>query len=355
MKNGFSCTNLFLKIIIITVGFSCSTSYAALDQECFFTIPLTYTMQTATIGTLNPLPAGQSGWLTTRQRFTSVSAKTSCNLGPDGSSLHGWADISPASSISINNDNTSYNAGLFETNIPGIYYAIEIAANGGTNSAGYIPANTKLTQLYYNSGKSSLDGRGHYFYVALYQSSAYRPNGVTQIKPKTTGTIGHFVYGDNSDGDDNIGVAVTSSSFTADLRLPTCKASLGSENASGNTVNLGDYSTSDLKKGTTSPIPFAVNLVNCVNTYQAKFKLTSNNYDSSTGFPTNNGTSMGVGVKITDTNNQQLKADGSNTLSSAVNGNNIATIHLNAQLLKLSDNIQTGKFSAPGILQIDYQ
>ncbi len=353
MKNGFSCTNLFLKIIIITVGFSCSTSYAA--QECFFTIPRTYTMQTATIGTLNPLPAGQSGWLTTRQRFTGVSAATTCNLGPDGFSLNGWADISPATSISFSNATTSYNAGLFETNVPGIYYAIEIAANGGTDSSGYIPASTNLTKLYKNSETSPLDGRAHYFYVALYQSSAYRPNGVTKITPKTTGTIGHFVYGDNSDGDDNIGVAVSSSSFTADLRLPTCKASLGSENASGNTVNLGDYTTSDLQKGTTSIIPFAVNLANCVNTVQANFKLTANNYDSSTGYLKNSGTSMGVGVKITDTNNKQLKADGSNTLSSSVNGNNSATIHLNAQLLKLSDNIQTGKFSAPGILQIDYQ
>lgn len=344
---------LFLAIIITLLGFGCSTSYAA--KECFFTNHTTYSMQTATIGTLNPLPTGQSGWLTTRQRFTGVSAHTKCNVGPDGYRLNGWADISPATYLHITISNANYNAGLFETNIPGIYYAIEIAANGGSNSSGYIPSSKNLTELYYNSSSGYLDGRDHYFYVSLYQSSGYVPNGVTQITPKTTGTIGHFVYGDNSDGNDNIGVAVTSSSFTASLRLPTCSAALGSENASGNTVNLGDYTTSELKKALTSAIPFAVNLTNCVNTYHAKFKLTSNNYDSTTGYLKNNGTNMGVGVKITDTNNQQLKADGSNTLSSSVNGTSSATIHLNAQLLKLSDTIQTGKFSAQGVLQIDYQ
>lgn len=338
-------------ILALLVFMYCN--YAIAAKECFFTNLGTYTMPTLNLGTLTPLPAGQSGWLAKDIEFDKgTSAYTKCNVGPDGIDLGGWSSQTPATSTPYFYGGNSYSIALFSTNIPGIYYAVSIAASGASSS-GYIPANGNRTTLYSVSNYNSLDGRYHNFFLSIYQGADFVPNGMTSLRPQNTGTVGHFVYGDNSDGD-SIAVAISSTSFNGKLASPSCTASLGSQNASGNTINLGDYTVTQLNSGSTSPIPFTFNFSGCVNVNEADVTFTSGHYDSSTGYLKNNGTDMGVGVKITTTKGSQLLPDHS-IAAHYIYGASSSTTTLNAQLVKSGGNIQIGNFSAQAIFQIDYR
>lgn len=336
-------------ILALLVFMYCN--YAIAAKECFFTNLGNYAMPALNLGTLTPLPAGQSGWLVKDMEFNKgTSAYTKCNVGPDGYDLEGWSNQTAASTTPNTYGSQSYNIALFSTNITGIYYAVSIFASGAANG-GYIP-DSKQIRLYPAANLDALDGRYHNFFLSIYQGANFVPSGTT-LKPKTTGIVGHFVYGDNSD-DDNIAITINANSFSGKLVTPSCTASLGSQNASGNTVNLGNYTVTQLNSGLTNPIPFTLNFSGCVNVNEADVTFTSGHYDSSTGYLKNNGTDMGVGVKITTTKGSQLLPD-SSIAAHYIYGASSSTATLNAQLVKSGGNIQVGNFSAQAIFQIDYR
>jgi hypothetical protein len=346
---NFYCPIVFFLCLSITSP----KIYAA--TECFFSNygGSASINSTASPGIITPLSPGAEGWITAELK-TNVSLSTTCNAGPDGQKLQGKSTNSPTASLSYDGTTDDYNIALYSTTVRGIYYAVKIV-NNSHPPMGYLPNTTGYRRLYNiddNNDKAWLKGVSHTLYIALYQKSDYVPGTSTTISPQTTGNVGQFLYGEDSG--DRVNINVNANAFNIQMVVPNCTAALGSKNASGNTVNLGDVTVAALHNNATNAIPFTINLTNCINTNSAKFKLTATRYDSNTGYLKNNGTDMGVGVKITNDSNQQLKADGSNTLSSAVSGISSATINLNAQLLKLSDSIQTGNFSAQGVFQIDY-
>lgn len=342
---------IIYRIIMLCV--LCCPPAAWSATECFFDMGSSLTLRGITSYPVTPLQPGKAGWITGDYKATE-KAYTNCNAGNDGQNLNGWSDSTnaPTASISYAGATDTYDIGLFATNIPGIFYAVEIKSDSSP-PLGYLPSTTSKRRLYYISDgndKAYLKKKYHSLYVSLYQTADYIPNGDSTVHPKTVNKIGQFLYGE--DTGDKLSIYANTSSFTIPIVLPSCTASLGTQNASGNTVKLGDHSITQLQKNTTSPIPFTINLTNCVNTYKAIIKLSANSYDKNTGYLKNIGSDMGVGLKITNNSNQQLKAGGS-SLSWSVSGSS-TSLSLNAQLLKLSDTIKTGEFSAQGTFQIDY-
>lgn len=350
-------------ILTALVMSSCSamllyTRPAAAAVECFFNSAGTATISSViNQGTVTLKQGG--GWLTS-ELDTGISRSTSCNAGQGGQDLYSWrSSIASASSLSVtgtvngSGSAPEYRAALFATNVPGIYYTVEIMKNGQTKPSGYIADTTnasKVAVIDDDVDKQTLDGATHHFYIRLYQDPSYVSNSssVSNIRPSTTGEVGYFRYG-TQDGPAKIVV----NDFSIPIQIPGCNAALSSQNASGSTVNMGTTTPEEIKSDATQPVPFSISLTGCANATQAVVKLTSEHYDSSTGYLKNTGTDMGVGVKITGEDAiTPLKPGGSST-SWSVSGSS-ATLAMNAQLMKLSDTPSTGKFSAQGTFEITY-
>lgn len=352
------------RILSALVLLTCSvmllyTRPAAADLECYFDSPGTVTIGSVTNqGTVTLKPGG--GWLTS-ELDTGQSRTTNCNPGGSGQSLYSWrSSVKSAFSISVTgtvNGTASapqYQVALFATNVPGIYYTVEIMKSNKTTPSGYIADSTTASTVATigdDVDKPTLDGGvTHHFYIRLYQDPSYISNSasVSAISPLTTGEIGYFRYGSK-----DTPVHVVVNNFSIPIQLPGCNAALSSQNASGSTVNMGTTTPEDIQSGATKPVPFSISLTGCANADQAVVKLTSEQYDSSTGYLKNTGADMGVGVKITGADSGiQLKPGGSSTTWS-VSGST-ATLAMNAQLMKLSDTLSTGKFSAQGTFEITY-
>ncbi|ECJ9816637.1 fimbrial protein [Salmonella enterica] len=337
------------------------TRPASAALECFFNSTGTVTVGGNISQETVTLKQG-GGWLTSEISL-GQSRTTSCNAGGGGQNLYSWrGSISPAFTLDVEGSQNGgdgdkkprYRAAFFATNVPGIYYTVEIMKGGKVAPYGYIADSTSQTETgYIDDGVdgATLDGSTtHNFYILLYQDPGYVSNGVSvsAIRPATTGVVGYFRYGTQ---DSPVNVQVND--FSIPVKIPGCNAALSSQNASGSTVNMGTTTPADIKNGDTKPVPFAISLTGCANASQAVVKLTSDQYDSSTGYLKNTGTDMGAGVKITGADSgTQLKPGGS-AANWSVSGSS-ASLLMNAQLMKLSDTPSTGKFSAQGTFEITY-
>lgn len=325
-------------------------SHAA--TECLFSPAGTVTISSVSNSGYVTLPSSE-GWLP-YEYDSGQSKNTTCNTGPDGQGLYGWSSATPSKSVTVSG---GYSAALYETNVPGIYYAVKIKS-AATPPNGYISSSTSAGQAIYSisddNDKAYLNGNKHIFYIQLYRDSSYVADGtsVSYITPKTTGTVGHFRYGSDTSASDET-VTVNVSNFSIPIQLPSCNASLSSQNATGTTVNMGTYTPEAIKSGATAPIPFSISLTNCANAGHAVVKLTSNQFDSSTGYMKNTGNDMGAGIKITQVSNGAQIKPGGSTTSWTISGAS-TTLSMNAQLMKISDTIKTGTFVAQGTFEITY-
>lgn len=344
----YSRRTLAALLPLLFLGILYSTTVEA-GVECFFNPGGTVTVSSVTTSAPAKLQQG-GGWLPTLYK-SGQTKSTHCNTGNDGQDLHSWSNGTPDSSISVG----GYSAALYATNVPGIYYAVKIVSQL-TPPAGYISKNTTMQTIYSvidDDEYTYLQDKTHDFYIQLYQDPNYVSKGisVSAITPAKTNTVGYFRYGTDDVSDELVSVSV--SNFSIPIQIPSCNVSLSSQNASGSTVNMGNYSPEAISSSTTQPIAFGLSLTSCANASQAVVKLTSNNFDSSTGYMKNTGSDMGVGVKITQASNgEQLKPGGSST-SWTISGSS-TTLSMNAQLLKLSETIGTGNFSAQGTFEVTY-
>lgn len=361
MINHLKRTSILLMLVVS----SCSvmllyTRPAAAAVECYFYTPgaVVNIGSVTSQGTVTLKPGG--GWLTS-ELDTGESRTTDCNTGRSGQNLYSWrsslaseSSISVAGTVNGSGSAPQYQAALFATNVPGIYYTVEIMKGNKTTPSGYIADNTTASTVAVigdDADRETLDGGvTHHFYIRLYQDPSYISNSasVSAITPLNTGEIGYFRYGSK-----DAPAKIIVNNFSIPIQVPGCNAALSSQNASGSTVNMGTTTPEDIQSGATKPVPFSISLTGCANADQAVVKLTSEQYDSSTGYLKNTGADMGVGVKITGADSGiQLKPGGSSTTWS-VSGTS-ATLAMNAQLMKLSDTLSTGKFSAQGTFEITY-
>ncbi|WP_336284396.1 fimbrial protein [Citrobacter arsenatis] len=344
-KHSCGVYRLYFRLLMLFFFFSCvQSAHAAI--ECFFTvhgqIDINYENYSVPI-TLHP----GGGWYST-PFITSESRDTSCNTGRTGDDLNGWASLTPA--MTVTSPNGKYQVALYRTNLQGLYYTIEVKSST-TPPYGYLPSSKSFIELYDVSDddeKNYLKGVHHDFYITLYQGNDYVP-GASEVHPLDSGILGQFQYG--SRGGEEVKVNVVH--FSIPLTVPTCSASLSQQNASGNTVHLGQNSVDDIQNNRTKPIPFSFSFSNCSNAAKVTATVKSTLVDMETGYVKNMGEDMGVGVKLVDSGNHQLIPN-NNATSMQINGSS-ATMSLTAQLLKTnSTNIQSGAFKANTTFEFTY-
>jgi hypothetical protein len=208
-------------------------------KECFF-----YGTRSVTINSLKPIgnegglhifKPGTEGFILDYDVLTNTpTLTTKCNVGPDGIGLGAWREAPAASKVSTVEYNTqAHNIALFATNIPGIYYSVKMRANPGNISSleQFVPWTTDIPagSLPYESGfkfplhsgsVGFLDsGRQHNVFINFYQDKTFKGTTEKYIKPLQTNTrLGYFVFGNNSDGNDN--VSITMGDFSLPIIQP---------------------------------------------------------------------------------------------------------------------------------------
>jgi type 1 fimbria pilin len=273
---------------------------------------------------------------------------TYCQAGNDGNDLYSKhnANIHPTQQFN--------NLGLFETNLPGIYYSIEMATTtGSANSAFYIYSE----ETKWSIEESQVKDKRWNIIITLYQRPEYDgiPAGITSIRLKQTGYVGYFRIG----GTQHFAVDVTMANMDIPVVVPTC-TSLVSSVGSGS-VNLGsDYEIDDIKNNKTNQVDFTLTASQCSNVLRYKTKLTANN--AYKGLLTNNSTESlragGVGVKIWAPNGAQLLANDSQSIytEAPATMQGSKTFNYKAQLVSSSNGeVTSGDFKATGTFSMSYE
>nr|WP_318382948.1 fimbrial protein [uncultured Enterobacter sp.] len=179
---------------------------------------------------------------------------------------------------------------LFNTNISGLYYTLEMRNFKGTGGAAdttFSPSNffierngTVTNGSLQGNGKCNITGNTYLggfniemlmtFYVDSYFSNA--ENAGKPLFPEQTA---QFRF-EATDGSGSYADVRTFS--TATMSAPTCFATNTSgEHAQGNTIKLGDdYYPATLENNAAPPVPFSINLNNCMGVNKVDVRLTTN-------------------------------------------------------------------------------
>lgn len=228
---------ILLSSVLIMAMLAPQLAHAA--KECFFYGTRSVKINAATVNNdlkgLHIYKAGTEGFILDYDVLTdAANLKTKCNVGPDGMNLGAWRVAPAASKVSTIEYNTqAHNIALFATNVPGIYYSVKVRAKPDNIQVlnQFVPWYTDIPggSLPYESGfkyplhsgtKSFLDGgRQHNIFINFYQDKSFKGTTEKYIKPKQKNTLlGYFVFGNNSDGDDN--VSVTMGDFSVPVIQP---------------------------------------------------------------------------------------------------------------------------------------
>ncbi|WP_432700774.1 fimbrial protein [Kluyvera cryocrescens] len=140
---------------------------------------------------------------------------------------------------------------------------------------------------------------------------------------------------------------------------PTCDTHISVEGNPSAEINLGDGITPQQLSGdSTDKVPFTLVVDNCSATLNNVYvKMTSTRVDSNnaTLLGQQSGSAAGVGVKITDTQDNPLLPDGTSALTFPYIGEvNHREMPMQAQLVSDGTPLQPGDFQASATFNISY-
>lgn len=140
---------------------------------------------------------------------------------------------------------------------------------------------------------------------------------------------------------------------------PTCDTHISVEGNPSAVINLGDGITPQQLSGdSTDKVPFTLVVDNCSATLNNVYvKMTSTRVDSNnaTLLGQQSGSAAGVGVKITDTQDNPLSPDGASVLTFPYTGTvNHREMPMQAQLVSDGTPVQPGDFEASATFNISY-
>ncbi|MDU5628356.1 pilus assembly protein FimA [Citrobacter youngae] len=286
-----------------------------------------------------------------------------CGTGNDGADWYGWTDVSNTAGVksgTYQGTGYSYYRVFWPTNIPGIYYSVNITdPNRGSSYKAYLPDSTSETRLLDFSGNN--DDTSIYATIEIWQYGTV--TAVGDAHPTQTGLIGTFRAGSLDNGDsEKLKINVNASSFTVKFTTPTCNLSV-----SPTTIDFGDVGNDKPRK------TFTLKNSNCVNASGVTLKLTSTKaaYDNS-GLSilanTTTGTSAaggrGVAVSYEGSSRQYLSANDTNSsvsidFGSIVTAKDITMAGLltctSASNNSTCDDYTPGAFTAVGTLSATYK
>lgn len=345
----------FTLLLLLTV---CRQGWAS--KECFFQGFLAPSLS-VTGGepvTFRPYSAGP---VALKSYTLPSSIYSECAVGNDGESLFSRREDLPEVG-SVDSGVSSYSAAVFETNVPGIVYALRMETTDGVVK-GYVPFTPTTSEILVgdiHNQEDMVDGKSWRFVVTLYQMPTYSgvPAGTGDLHLKNSGKIGGFRLGtDDSSQSSNPLVTVTMSNMSIPFQRPSCMTSISS--AQGSSVTLGSYDINQINNNETVQVPFSITGSQCSSTLRMITKLTTSN--GTLGLLGNTSTvtpaARGVAVKITTEKNQQLSANDP-TSSYTVTDNMMPysfTQNYYAQLVPGGETVTEGDFKATGIFSVTYE
>ena len=142
-------------------------------------------------------------------------------------------------------------------------------------------------------------------------------------------------------------------------KTPTCDTHISVDGNPSAVINLGDGITPQQLSGdSTDKVPFTLVVDNCSATLNNVYvKMTSTTVDSNnaTLLGQQSGSAAGVGVKITDTQDNPLSPDGASVLTFPYTGTvNHREMPMQAQLVSDGTPVQPGDFQASATFNISY-
>lgn len=251
---------------------------------------------------------------------------------------------------------------LYRTSVPGIDYAVELIcsaadgcgsghdnvmlnflAGGGTDNM--FPSQSGFTWEGADSGWS--------LRIRYYRTPDFNPVKGVSTGHSLAGTIGQWRIGPA--GQPVITFTVTDSTLT--FRVPELTCAIRLQGGSNNTVSLGDYFVSDIKKNSAKAVPFSFSTQDCY-AKKVTFKMISGYPSSAEGLLGKSaGSASGVAVKIMNTDHDvQMKPDGSVSVSDnreqwAAN----TSYNYSAQVVPDGSEVKSGDFQTAATFSITYE
>jgi len=278
-----------------------------------------------------------------------------CGTGDDGDDFYGHSTSPYVTSIPVVTGQ-SYSAALFETNIPGIVFAVRMNIKG-MNLEAYIPTYTKETNLNNDTAGKSMADTIADFYIDVYQTAAFTaiPEGVTSVKEAgSVGRAGDFRIGVKDSNNRALGI---DPDLNIPFTAPTCTTLLASN---GGVVALGDYFVSDFKDNSDEKIvDFSLTASGCVNVTQFITSFTSNSleHDLLTNTLSGSDAAQGVGVKIysKDENNPKVLKPGDRVIKDAFSiFPTNQKLDFGAQLVTDGNTLKSGAFKGTAVFTMSY-
>ena len=356
--NRFINSLFFIKILIITIFMHQGITWAAV--ECHFgngkSNTTTLTNASYSGGTVRiPPPGGGFYSIATFDVGLSPTVTAQCDLGQNGEDLWSITDTSVMAG-------TNYQNATFKTNIPGVVYTVYIHTNDGAySSGGYFSDNTGDYKIIAHNDGAEDDWKNKQFIatveVRVNDEFHGNPTKETNIHP-VAGTLGSMRLGTFDSDDNNPWMfKVNEASFQIPVTLPTCDIMVLSNGS--NTVDMGNYYISDIKKNSVQDVPFAINVSNCTSVAKFTTKMTSTKITGSANLLGNTLTSnaaSGMGVKILYNGDQQLIPNNQNSMF-IYNDNSIpgsTNINLLARLVADGNALKAGQFKATSTFTMTY-
>ncbi|HGX0437833.1 TPA: fimbrial-like adhesin [Escherichia coli] len=260
---------------------------------------------------------------------------TGSGINQTGVKLY-WAELDSAGDMAIENamvySGKNYNGHkLFSTSVPGLYYTLLISnvwsAYGTLTNIGsglYIGDSNDPRQYFafritdsdlQRNGCNKANSTSRYWAIGgvmqsltveFYTDSSFNPAENQQVRLLSTS---NYLYSFKAYG---AGVGINEHSYflfidfdltNVRITLPTCFTSVLSGSAvSGSTVKMGEYTSQQIKNGAT-PVPFDINLQNCIRVRNIETKLVSTKIGTENkkllgNTLTGNDAAKGVGVLI---------------------------------------------------------
>ncbi|MFP2423891.1 fimbrial protein [Pseudescherichia vulneris] len=274
---------------------------------------------------------------------------SNCHPGDDGNDLFSKrsTDFYPPTDIN--------GVALFDTNVKGIFYSIEIGANGGSARSALF--SSRASEHHQPLDEYQVQGKRWNVIITLYQRPEYDgiPSGIKSINLKRTGYAGYFRVG----GAQHKSMNITMASMNVPVVVPTCTSLVSS--AGTGSVDLGrNYEIDDVKNNKTKQVGFTITASQCSNVLRFRTKLTANS--AYKGLLTNNSAESlragGVGVKIWAPNGAQLLANDSQSVYTEAPATMqwSKTFNYKAQLVTSGNGgVTTGDFKATGTFSMSYE
>lgn len=347
-----------LTALLVLTGLLSVKSVQA-GKECYFedapyTATISYSGQVVSL-----LPrVNSTQQLTTNKASTSKSARSNCRPGDSGEVLYGIAGSVPQVYSTFTDIGV---AGLYATNVPGIFYSVQLNGNGGASKIdAYMPyfgGASEAVARNFDDMEDQMDwGQWYDYYITLYQTPQFKgvPRGVTSIQPATSGYIGGFRLG--LEDIDNHAIKLNMSTFSFPVQTPTCASIYSSAS-----VPLGDYNPGQIKSGSATVKDFTIYNYDCVNVTTFNTRMTTNVVapgDSTLlGNSATSNAATGVGVKITSAYGGQLMPNNASSINSVTDLSltDYKELQFSAQLVADKQTITPGRFSATGTFTINYE